>query len=165
MTLWIFLDNIIVWAPKYTSFEMYWHEKVALWNRDLPKKSYKSHIDVLCMVRIFMNQMLTKTFWKLTLCTGWYSCCHGEMWLLWQGAGNLAIYMTAPSFSHFSLSNNILTKWGAIGKSFGIYCRLYCLLACLSLPPILEKGIGRVLKKRFVKSKAIAKFKDVFWYS
>ena len=56
--------------------------------------------------------------------------------------------MTAPSFSHFSLSNNILTKWGAIGKSFGIYCRLYCLLACLSLPPILEKEIGRVWKKR-----------------
>ena len=58
MTLWIFLDNIIVWAPKYTSFEMYWHEKVALWNKDLPKKSYKSHIDVLCMVRIFMDQTL-----------------------------------------------------------------------------------------------------------
>ena len=106
----------------------------------------------------------SKTFWKLTLCTGWYSCCHGEMWLLWQGAGNLAIYMTAPSFSHFSLSNNILTKWGAIGKSFGIYCRLYCLLACLSLPPILEKDIGRVLKKRFVKSGAIWTFKDVFRY-
>ena len=101
--------------------------------------------------------LITKTFRKLTLCTGWYSC-HGEMWLLWQGAGNLAIYMTAPSFSHFSLSNNILTKWGAIGKSFGIYCRLYCLLACLSLPPILEKDIGRVLKKRFVKSEAIAQW-------
>ena len=108
--------------------------------------------------------LITKTSWKLTFCTGWYSCCHGEMWLLWQGAGNLAIYMTAPSFSHFSLSNNILTKWGAIGKSFGIYCRLYCLLACLSLPPILEKDIGRVLKKRFVKSGAIGTFKDVFRY-
>ena len=105
------------------------------------------------VLNLLKPSLITKTFWKLTLCTGWYSC-HGEMWLLWQGAGNLAIYMTAPSFSHFSLSNNILTKWGAIGKSFGIYCRLYCLLACLSLPPILEKDIGKVLKKRFVKSEA-----------
>ena len=36
MTLWIFLDNIIVWEPSILHFKG--HEKFAIWNEDLPKK-------------------------------------------------------------------------------------------------------------------------------
>ena len=60
LSLWLceYLWIILLYGHLVYFIQRSWHEKSAIWNEDLPKKSWQRHKDSLCTVRIFMNQTL-----------------------------------------------------------------------------------------------------------
>ena len=67
LSLWLceYLWILLLYKHLAYFIQRSWHEKFAIWNEDLPKKSWQRHKDSLCMVRIFMNQTLDfETWWQ-----------------------------------------------------------------------------------------------------